>query len=70
VPRPPARLAAPKTPDVKIDFDNIGQRILAMPLPPRRYVALQPGKAGVLFAVEAPLPLPANRRRSPFIGMT
>jgi tricorn protease len=61
VPRPPAaRPGAPKTPDVKIDFDNIGQRILAMPLPPRRYVALQPGKAGVLFAVEAPLPTPGQ----------
>jgi tricorn protease len=61
VPRPPAaRPFAPKTPDVKIDFDNIGQRILAMPLPPRRYVALQPGKAGVLFAVEAPLPTPGQ----------
>jgi tricorn protease len=39
----------PKVP-VKIDFDNIGQRILALPLPPRRYVDLQvarrPGSAG------------------------
>jgi tricorn protease len=50
-----ARPPPSKTPDVEIDLDNIGQRILAMPLPPRRYVALQPGKAGVLFAVEAPL---------------
>jgi tricorn protease len=41
---------------VKIDFDNIGQRILALPLPPRRYVDLQAGKAGTLYAVEAPPP--------------
>jgi tricorn protease len=41
---------------VKIDFDNIGQRILALPLPARRYVDLQAGKAGVLFALEAPPP--------------
>ena len=39
---------------VKIDFENIGQRILALPLPPRRYVDLQVGKTGVLFALEAP----------------
>ena len=45
---------APKVPDVKIDFDNIGQRILALPLPPRRFIALQAGKSGTLYAVEAP----------------
>jgi tricorn protease len=39
---------------VKIDFGNIGQRILSLPLPPRRYVSLQVGKAGTLYAVEAP----------------
>lgn len=47
-PKPPEKV------DVKIDFDNIGQRILALPMPPRRYEDLQPGKAGVLYAVEAP----------------
>src|SRR5260370_15157814 len=51
--KPPA-----KTPDVKIDFENIGQRILAMPLPPRRYIGLDVGKAGVLFAMEVPPPAP------------
>ena len=39
---------------VKVDFDNIGQRILALPMPPRRYIGLQVGKAGTLFALEAP----------------
>src|SRR6266849_3059258 len=39
---------------VKIDFDNIGQRILALPMPPRRYVGLQIGKTGVLYAIEGP----------------
>ncbi len=43
---------------VKIDFDNIGQRILAMPLPARRYIGLQVAKAGVLLALEAPVPTP------------
>lgn len=40
--------------DVRIDLDKIDQRILAMPLPPRRYVQLQSGRAGTLFAIEAP----------------
>lgn len=55
-PKPPAA----RVPDVKIDFENIGQRILAMPLPPRRYVGLQAGKAGVLFALEMPAPSPGQ----------
>src|SRR4030095_3654039 len=50
----PAAPPKPQTINVKIDFDNIDQRILALPLPPRRYVSLQVGKAGVLYAVEAP----------------
>jgi tricorn protease len=44
---------ADKPADVQIDFDNIGQRILALPMPARRYRNLQVGKAGILFAVEA-----------------
>jgi tricorn protease len=52
-----------KTADVsvQIDFDNIGQRILALPLPPRRYVDLQIGKPGILLAVEAPAPIPGTQ---------
>jgi tricorn protease len=55
-----AKPAPPKTPVVKIDFDGIGQRILAMPLPPRRYVSLSAGKPGVLFAVELPQRAPGQ----------
>ncbi|HLN04520.1 MAG TPA: PDZ domain-containing protein [Bryobacteraceae bacterium] len=44
----------PEKVDVKIDFDNIGQRILALPMPPRRYIGLQIGRTGVLYAIEAP----------------
>ncbi len=50
--------AAEKIPDVRIDFENILQRILALPLPPRNYVSLQVGKAGVLLAIETPPSLP------------
>jgi len=51
---------APKPPPKKepitvtIDFDNIGQRILALPPPARNYVGIAAGKAGTLFVVEAP----------------
>jgi len=40
---------------VKVDFEKIGQRILALPIPPRNYQDLLPGKEGVLFLNEAPV---------------
>jgi tricorn protease len=39
-------------PNVKIDFDDIGQRIVALPIPPRNYPDLQAAKAGVIFLTE------------------
>ena len=48
---------APKAPGpVKVDLEGILQRILAVPMPARRYVSLQAGQPGVLLAVEAPAP--------------
>jgi tricorn protease len=45
----------PKPPEpVKIDFEKIGQRILALPIPARNYSELIPGKDGVLFLIERP----------------
>ena len=41
--RSPSRRAA-RSPTCRIDWDKINQRILAMPLPARRYVQLQAGK--------------------------
>jgi tricorn protease len=41
--------------DTKVDLDGIDQRILSMPMPPRRYTELQVGKAGTLLALEAPV---------------
>ncbi len=41
-------------PEVRIDFEGIGQRILAVPMPARRYVGLEVGEEGVLYAAEAP----------------
>ena len=52
-PARPARVV-----DVKIDWDRISQRILAMPMPARRYVQLQAGRPGTLFAIEGAPPGP------------
>ena len=48
--------AKPGAPNVKIDLDGIDQRILSVPMPPRRYTSLQVAKAGTLLALEAPAP--------------
>ncbi|MBZ5551924.1 MAG: PDZ domain-containing protein [Acidobacteriia bacterium] len=40
---------------VKIDFEGISQRILALPIPARNYVNMIPGKSGILFLSEAPM---------------
>jgi tricorn protease len=45
---------------VKIDFDGILQRILAVPMPARNYVDLQAGKTGTLLAIEATAALPGE----------
>lgn len=49
-----AKTEKSKPPEVKIDFDKIGQRILALPMPARRYVGLDTGKTGILFTLETP----------------
>jgi tricorn protease len=39
---------------VRIDAENISQRILALPIPPRDYGKLVAGKAGTIFLIEEP----------------
>lgn len=39
---------------VTIDFEGIGQRILALPVEPRNYAWLGVGKTGIVFLAEAP----------------
>jgi len=39
---------------VTIDFDNISQRILALPIPAKNYIALFAGKTGELILAEQP----------------
>ncbi len=40
---------------VKIDFEGIGQRILALPIPAKNYANMLSGKSGILFLAEAPM---------------
>ncbi len=42
-------------PEVRIDFDGIGQRILAVPVPDKNYLAVAAGKEGVLYLEELPI---------------
>src|SRR5262249_28734818 len=42
-------------PTVRIDLEDLDQRILALPIPARGYVGLRTGKAGVVFLLENPL---------------
>jgi tricorn protease len=43
---------------VTIDFEKIGQRILALPVPARNYLGLSAGKEGEVFLLEGPPVLP------------
>jgi tricorn protease len=45
---------AKKPVTVHIDLENIGQRILALPIPEQDYVAMERGKTGILFLLEHP----------------
>jgi len=39
---------------VRVDIENIGQRIVALPIPAKNYVAINSGKSGILFLAEGP----------------
>ncbi len=57
---PPADQAKEKEKPVEkvnIDFDNIGQRILSLPIPAHNYMSLAAGKEGIVFVLEAPIVL-------------
>jgi len=54
-----------KTVKVVVDLENIGNRILALPIPPRNYSRLYAGKEGVLFLSET---VPIGRPTDDFGG--
>ena len=49
-PKPPEKKEPPV---VTIDFEDISQRILALPIPARNYIALSAAKSGLIFIAEA-----------------
>ena len=52
----PADKSADKKEPLKvvIDVENIGQRIIALPIPNREYAGIVAGKANTLYVIEAP----------------
>jgi len=57
--KPAARAADKKPAPVRIDFDGIDQRTLALPIPARNYTGMHAGKTGTLFLMETPAaPMP------------
>ncbi len=53
-PKADAKPAAKPDDTLKIDLEGIDQRILALPIPTRNYLALIAGKAGTCFLMEGP----------------
>ncbi len=45
----------PKAADVRVDFENIDQRILAVPIPEKNFFDVTPGKEGVIYVQERPI---------------
>jgi tricorn protease len=59
---------AEKPVEVKIDLEHIGDRILALPIPPRNYGGISVGKTGVLYLGEsAPFGRPSSEGGGPGI---
>jgi len=52
-------------PKVSIDFENIDQRVLALPIAARNYQQLSAGKEGTLFLLEGPLVFGEEREPPP-----
>jgi tricorn protease len=53
--------------NVRVDFEDIGQRIVALPIPARNYTAMLAGASGTLFLTEV---APLADRRGPGGGAT
>ena len=58
----PRTRQAEEPPKFKIDLDNIGQRILALPIPAAITSDMAAGKTGILFLLEAPVADPGADR--------
>jgi tricorn protease len=51
-PKKPAAPSSDAPKPVRIDFDKIQQRIVALPLPARQYIGIEAGRAGYLYILE------------------
>jgi tricorn protease len=50
---PPGAMPQKKAPEpVRIDFEDIGQRIITLPIPSRNFIGLSAGKANTIFLAE------------------
>ena len=44
-----------KAPEVRVDFENISQRILAVPIPEKNFSNITEGKEGIIYVQERPI---------------
>jgi tricorn protease len=58
-----------KPAETKIDLDGIGNRILSLPIPPRNYMGVATGKAGVIYLFEGP-PVGRSANEGPGANIT
>jgi len=64
----PGKDVKDKPVEVKVDLENIGDRILSLPIPPRNYGGIVAGKAGVVYLLEgAPVGRPSSEGGGPGI---
>jgi tricorn protease len=57
--------AAKDPPKARVDLEDIDQRTLSLPVPPKNYTGLFAGKAGVVFLVEGPAVFPIDGNEPP-----
>jgi tricorn protease len=66
----PGAKPAKKEPEpVRIDFEDIDQRTVALPIPSRDYVGLEVGKAGAIYILELPVAGPGGPAGPPGITL-
>lgn len=52
----------PASPELRFDFEEISQRILALPIPAANYIGLYAGSAGELYLVSQPLVITSDEQ--------
>lgn len=65
---PPASTNAVPT-TITVDWENLGQRIVAIPMPSRNYVDLEAGKSNTLWVLEGPTIDPIDSEDAPEVTL-